>query len=166
MTYPKGNAQIGDKVWYRSSAKQPWTKDWKVVKVGLKNAMGYPLDIQIERTVKGRKSGRIVSPYFNDLDLCVVIIPQNLPNEVRRYIKRHPNLVPVRDGVNNECIQLMCLHCETLLHDKAESIEVSELRFTESGWASDKPELISCEATLRCGCPSRQYDELDFDSYY
>ena len=64
-TFPRGNAQEGDIVWYRPPADQEWQKDWKVTEVGLDNEHGYPLNVRIAR---GPES-HVVSPFPPSSDL-------------------------------------------------------------------------------------------------
>lgn len=155
MSYPKGNAQVGDTVWYRLK-NGTWQFDWKVVEVGLPNGHGYDLDIQIGRG----KARRVVSPHDSER---IRIVPAVLDPMLAAFVAAYPKLVVVRYPTNDdrERFRLICIKCcdEVGLH-RTEYLygdATLGLRGGEACLGTDADNIVDASEQLRCGCKRRTY---------
>jgi hypothetical protein len=157
MSYPKGNAQVCDTVWYRCKNGK-WRRDWKVVEVGLMNEHEYPLNIRIGR---GR-ARRIVSPFDSE---HVCILPVVLDPVLAKSLRRYPNLVAVRHPRNGdtEAFDLLCAVCDEVLdlrcrEDTVRAVTLERGADGEALLFPHKEELVDAHECLSCGCQDRGYD--------
>lgn len=102
---------------------------WAVVKVGLKNKSGYPLDFQA-RCLKTKKT-RKLSPF--DWEVKVLTPALEIQPELRRRMAENPHLVLVRHVANAGYCSHELFDVSTWEKVRLERVETNTAEFTIEG---------------------------------
>ncbi|MGE3818893.1 MAG: hypothetical protein AB7I30_05615 [Isosphaeraceae bacterium] len=173
---PAGNARVGDRVCLRPRPSADWEDGWTVMRLGIVNDAGYPLDVEIKRGDRRM----VVSPFLSGVDLAypgslhsdrpvVLILPpdRELPESLVETTALYTDLTVIRYPNNGDIpgYRLLCRRCLFPLWAELTSRESAELtwRAGEDRHAASNPCVEDGEVQARCQCQPYPWLTIDLD---